>query len=43
VVARMNGATLFSVHDVAAVREALDVADAVFSHAPRPTHDAPHG
>jgi dihydropteroate synthase len=38
VVARMKGAALFRVHDVAAAREALDVADAVLSvHRPPST------
>ncbi len=31
VIARMNGASLFRVHDVAAAREALNVADAILS------------
>jgi len=38
--ARMQGASLFRVHDVAGAREALNVADALFSDARRTTHDA---
>lgn len=34
VAARLKGATLFRVHDVAGAREALNVADAVLAHAP---------
>ncbi len=43
VVARMNGASIFRVHDVAAARDALDVADAVLAthYALRTTHYAP--
>lgn len=36
VAARMRGAVLFRVHDVASAREALDVADAVLAHAVAP-------
>src|SRR5205085_3980264 len=39
VVARMNGASVFRVHDVAAAGEALDVADAI-SAARRTPHDS---